>query len=170
MPDDAIVFSKPDIAAFRDSPVRPSWIIEGQPVAKVQDLSRSLDGTTSTAHWSCTAGMFHWYFSIDETVHIVEGEVIILQPGKAPVRLGPGDVALFRAGTWCVWHVPVYVRKICICRHAMPRLLGFALRAVKRVLGAIALIDLDPPPPQLDPRLREQARAGLGQLAAERAG
>ncbi|MFY8115474.1 MAG: cupin domain-containing protein [Rhabdaerophilum sp.] len=167
MRDDAIVFSKPDIGAFKDSPVRPSWVIDGAPVAKVQELSRSLDGTTSTAHWSCTAGTFHWYFSIDETVHIVEGEVIILQPGKSPVTLKPGDVALFRAGTWCVWHVPSYVRKICICRHAMPWILGFALRAVKRVLGAIALIDLDPPPPRLDPLLREQARALPGREQME---
>lgn len=142
----AIVVARPDVASLVDSPIRPSWIISGSPVAKVQELSRSTDKTTVTSHWSCTAGTFNWYFGMDETVHILEGEVIVKKPGEAPMTLSAGDVALFRNGTWCVWHVPVSVRKICVCRHSLPVAGGFLLRALK-FLGRIFFpVELDNPP------------------------
>ncbi len=133
----SIVASTLDPAQLTPSPVNPQWIIDGQPEAMAYDLSRSTDGTAVSVHWSCTAGTFHWYFSIDETVHVVEGEVIVRQTGMPDLRLTVGDVALFRAGTWCIWHVPVYVRKLAFCRQAMPRLFGTALRVMNKVLALL---------------------------------
>lgn len=146
MPDTSIVISRPELAALHDAPMRASWIISGSPVAKMQELSCSTDGTTSTVHWSCTAGRFHWYFGIDETVQILEGEVIVQKLGEQDSTLSAGDVALFRAGTWCIWHVPVYVRKIAICRDAMPRFAGSALRLIKRSVAMLLPRNLDAPP------------------------
>jgi hypothetical protein len=38
-------------------------------------------------------------------------------------------MVFFPAGSHSVWHVTKEVRKFAICRHSMPRPLGFALRA-----------------------------------------
>jgi uncharacterized protein len=146
MASKSIVAARPDISALVDAPIRASWILAGEPVAKLQELSRSNDRTTLTAHWSCTAGTFNWYFGMDETVHILEGEVIVQQGEEAPITLRAGDVALFHCGTWSVWHVPVFVRKICICRHALPAPTGFLLRAAKALWGRIVPVGLDRPP------------------------
>lgn len=149
MPAESIVVSRPDLAALKEAPIRESWIIDGAPVARAQELSRSVDGTTITMHWSCTSGTFYWYFGIDETVQILDGEVIVRKIGEAEMTLAAGDVALFRAGTWCVWHVPVHVRKIAICRDAMPKLAGSVLRLFKRSLDRLAPRNLDAPPGKL---------------------
>ncbi len=99
------------------APIRPEWVIHGAPQARAVELAHSPDGTCTTAHWDCTAGTFHWYFWVEETVHILEGEVTVRdQTGKLSV-LGAGDVALMPANTWMVWHVRHYVRKLAVCRY-----------------------------------------------------
>jgi uncharacterized protein len=141
-----VVVARPEKNLLDESPIRESWIIDGHPVAKAQELFRSTDGTAISMHWSCTAGTFHWYFEIDETVQILEGEVVVREFEKDEQTLRAGDLALFRAGTWCIWHVPVFVRKIALCRDAMPRLGGSALRVLKRAGRLISSVDLDKPP------------------------
>ncbi|MBL8573961.1 MAG: DUF861 domain-containing protein [Hyphomicrobiaceae bacterium] len=116
------------------APIRPEWIRAGAPVARASELSRSRDGTATTHGWDCTAGEFDWFFGGDETVYIIEGEVFVADPASGGERrLGPGDVALFRAGTWSRWRVPVYVRKLAFCRHPLPAPLGLALRAWRKL-------------------------------------
>ena len=114
------------------APIRPEWIIGGQPVARCRHWSDSSDGTTSAMVWDCTAGSFRWYFGGDEIVHIIEGEVIVSGDGAAPRTLRPGDAALFRAGTWSTWHVPHYVRKHAICRDSLPAVVNLPLRAARK--------------------------------------
>lgn len=114
------------------APIRPEWILEGRPVARCRHWSDSSDGTTSAMVWDCTAGRFRWYFGGDEIVHIIEGEVIVSGEDAPERRLGPGDAALFRAGTWSTWHVPSYVRKHAICRDSLPVAITLPLRATRR--------------------------------------
>ncbi|MCZ8315329.1 cupin domain-containing protein [Phreatobacter sp.] len=114
------------------APIRPEWVIGGNPVARCRHWSDSSDGTTSAMVWDCTAGSFRWYFGGDEIVHIIEGEVIVSGDGAAPRTLRPGDAALFRAGTWSTWHVPHYVRKHAICRDSLPALVTLPLRAARK--------------------------------------
>jgi uncharacterized cupin superfamily protein len=129
----AIVAASIDAVAMRPAPINPDWVLAGSPVARAGEIARSTDGTTLSAVWDCTAGTFNWHFGVDETVHIVEGEVEVSAAGFAPRVLRAGDAALFRAGTTARWHVPAYVKKIAFCRHPLPRPLGFALRALNRV-------------------------------------
>jgi len=121
-----------DTVPLTAAPIRPEWIIAGRPVARACPLSVSSDGTGSSFAWDCTAGSFHWYFGGDELVHILEGEVHV-EGGLTRRRLGPGDVALFRAGTWARWHVPVYVRKLAICQDALPRPVSLFLSFQRKV-------------------------------------
>lgn len=128
-PFDAASLSSLELAP---APIRPEWIVEGQPVARCRSWSDSSDGTTSALVWDCTAGRFRWYFGGDEIVHILEGEVVVSGEGTPERRLGPGDAALFRAGTWSTWHVPAYVRKHAICHDCLPAAIAVPYRAARR--------------------------------------
>ncbi|MBL8567795.1 MAG: DUF861 domain-containing protein [Phreatobacter sp.] len=114
------------------APIRPEWILEGNPVARCRHWSDSSDGTTQAMAWDCTAGAFRWFFGGDEIVHIIEGEVNVTDEAGGTRTLRPGDAALFRAGTWSVWRVPHYVRKHAICRDSLPAVVTLPLKAGRK--------------------------------------
>ncbi|MET0197661.1 DUF861 domain-containing protein [Rhodococcus sp. RS1C4] len=122
---------------LQDSPIDPDWILEGEPRARVAEWSRSIDGTTTTNVWDCTAGRFRWYFSVDEIVHIMDGSVTVSSDDHPERTLVAGDAALFRAGTWSEWHVQDYVRKHAILRQHLPGSLLLALKFAGNVRGAL---------------------------------
>jgi uncharacterized protein len=124
-----IRFAAPADVELVPDPIRPNWIIEGKPEARSLRLAESADSTSSVMAWSCTAGRFRWCYAVDETVHIISGEVFVTDESGATRRLGPGDMAFFPAGSRSTWTVPNEVRKLAVCRHSMPRLFGHVLRA-----------------------------------------
>jgi uncharacterized protein len=91
-------------------PIDPDSILEGAPVATAITLTESKDKRYRCGIWDCTAGRFHWFFVLDEIVHILEGEVFIEYDGRT-TRLQAGDVAYFPVGAATIWRVPVRVRK-----------------------------------------------------------
>ena len=115
-------------------------------MARVKSLSRSGDDTAWTDIWDCTAGTFEWRYEIDETVHILEGEVVVTDHNGTVWKLEPGDVILFRVGTRAHWHVPEYVRKVAFCRKALPRpiaaLIKIRGRVRRRAAALVALAGL----------------------------
>ena len=88
-------------------------------------LAVSADGTSSIMAWSCTTGRFNWHYHVDETLHIISGEVFVTDENGLSRRLGPGDMVFFPAGSSSVWHVTKDVRKLAFCRHSMPWMLRF---------------------------------------------
>jgi uncharacterized protein len=144
-----IVFSAPADVELMADPIQPDWIIEGAPQARSKRLARSADGTASVMAWSCTAGRFTWRYTVDETLHIISGEVLVTGENGEVRRLGPGDMAFFPAGSRSTWHVPVEVRKLAFCRHSMPRPFGFVLRAWNKLaarLSGYSVMFTDPEP------------------------
>jgi uncharacterized protein len=125
----AISFAAPAEVELAENPINPDWIIEGNPRARAKRLAESADGTSSVMAWSCTPGRFEWHYAVDETVHIIAGEVLVTDQDGKIHRLGPGDMAFFPAGSHSAWQVTKTVRKLAVCRHSMPRPFGFALRA-----------------------------------------
>jgi len=124
--------------SLNPSPVNPSWILEGNPVARHKVLTSSVDGTASTLIWDCTAGRFNWFYDIDETIYVIEGGVVVKDHGGRVRRLAAGDTIFFPAGARAEWHVEHYIRKIAFCRIPLPRPLAFARRSfrlLKRVMG-----------------------------------
>ena len=124
---------------LKSSPINPAWILEGQPVARNAILSTSQDTTACTVLWDCTAGKFNWHYDFDETVHIVEGSVVVSSENTPPKRLVVGDVAFFPVGTKAHWHVETYVRKVAFCRRVLPKQAVPFIRVVRRLktlLGA----------------------------------
>jgi uncharacterized cupin superfamily protein len=140
---------------FSPAPIRPDWVILGRPQARAAELVRSPDGTCTSAQWECTAGTFHWYFWVEETVHILEGEVLVRDAAGRHSLLRAGDVAVMPANTWMVWHVERYVRKLAVCRYPVPWPFGRAVRMVQQMRTWLGL--RRPPVP---PRPRMQAPHG----------
>jgi len=122
-----------DVSRLEPRPIRPEWILEGEPEARCINLSMGTRGWTSVDHWSCTRGKFRWQFHWDEAVLFLEGEVRITdETGK--VYLGrPGASLFFPAGTSAVWEVPDYIRKIAFNSRPVPRYAHLADRIVNRL-------------------------------------
>jgi uncharacterized protein len=118
---------------LKPSPIKPSWIIEGNPEARSHKLSASADGAAATLIWACTEGKFNWYYDFDETIIILEGSVVLESEGMPPKRYGVGDVIFFRSGAHVKWHVEGYVKKVAFCRQTNPIGFGFAIRGVNRL-------------------------------------
>src|SRR5579859_2475364 len=90
-------------AKFVPNPIQSAWILDGNPVARAALLSSSADGTASTYFWDCTAGRFNWFYSFDETLHILEGSVTLKFPSGATRRVVAGDTIFFPAGSRAEW-------------------------------------------------------------------
>jgi uncharacterized cupin superfamily protein len=120
------------------APIRPDWVLEGNPITRNQVLSSSADGTASTLIWDCTAGRFNWFYDIDETIYVIQGGVVVKDFGGLPRRLQAGDTIFFPAGARAEWHVEHYIRKIAFCRAPLPRPVRVAKRGyqfLKRLMG-----------------------------------
>jgi len=96
-------------------PIEPSWVREGQPVARAVTLLESPDGLLTTGLWDCTAGKFTWIYGLDEIVHILEGEVHV-DDGKRTHHLVAGSILYLPHGLETVWTVPKYVKKMFVMR------------------------------------------------------
>ena len=124
-------------AKFVPNPIQAAWILDGSPVARAELLSSSEDGTASTYFWDCTAGRFNWFYSFDETFHILEGDVTLKYPSGVSRRVGTGDTVFFPAGSSAEWTVDRYVRKLAFCRTPLPGYLIRARQVVRRLKRAI---------------------------------
>src|SRR3984885_10385689 len=118
---------------FVPSSIRTSWILAGDPVARVALLSSSADGMASTYFWDCTAGRFNWYYSFDETLHILEGSVDLKYPSGATRRVSAGDTIFFPVGSSAEWTIDEYVRKLAFCRTPIPRFITAAKQLARRL-------------------------------------
>ena len=104
-----------------DMPIEPSWIKEGNPVARGTVLTQSADKKVSSGLWSCEPGKFEWTFGWDEFVQVLEGEVEITEDGtENTITPQPGDMAHFPLGMKTHWHVKTAVRKFFVIRTPEP--------------------------------------------------
>ena len=101
-------------------PIEPTWIQEGEPIARGTVLTQSRDKCVSSGFWECTAGKFQWTFGWDEFVYVIEGQVTITEEGGATHTLRAGDIAHFPLGLTTYWHVPEFVKKFFTIRTPEP--------------------------------------------------
>jgi uncharacterized protein len=118
-------------------PILSDWILEGNPVARIELLSSSADGTANTYFWDCTAGRFNWFYSFDETLHILEGSVTLKDPAGTSRLVVAGDTIFFPAGSQAEWTVERYIRKLAFCRTPLPNSLVFARSIARRIKRAM---------------------------------
>jgi len=104
-----------------DFPIDPSWIKEGNPVARGAILTQSADKKVSSGLWSCEPGKFEWTFGWDEFVRVLDGEVDITEDGTDnTITLRAGDHTHFPVGMKTHWHVKQPVKKFFVIRTAEP--------------------------------------------------
>ncbi len=115
------------------APIEPDWIRSGTPTARNAILSRSADGSAYTMVWDCTAGSFEWVYDCDETVHILEGSILLSDAGNPVRRLKAGDAVFFPKGAVVNWQIEGYVRKLAFMRDVLPPPVSFGLKAVRRL-------------------------------------
>jgi uncharacterized cupin superfamily protein len=128
--------------ALNPAPIHSAWILDGNPVARSRRVSSTEDGWCSTLFWDCTAGRFIWHYGYDESICVLEGSVTLTDSTGTARRLGPGDTALFPAGSRFEWHVERYVRKVAFCRSQPPlrvQVTKLAARVVRALLRRLRL-------------------------------
>jgi uncharacterized protein len=132
-----VIFAVPAEAELAPAPIPARWIIDGNPQARSKRLATSADGTSSVMVWSCTPGRFTWHYAVDETLHLISGEIFVTDEKGESRRLGPGDMVFFPAGSVSTWHVTKEVKKLAFCRHSMPRPCGYTLRAWNKLVSIL---------------------------------
>lgn len=130
---DPVIFAAPADVELAADPIPSDWIIDGNPQARSKRLVQSADGTSMVMVWSCTAGRFTWNYAVDETLHIISGEIFVTDETGNVRRLAAGDMVFFPAGSRSTWYIPDHVRKLAFCRQSMPRPVGAALRVWNKV-------------------------------------
>jgi uncharacterized protein len=133
----AIKFANSGIV-LSPAPINPAWILAGAPVTRAQQIYRSRDGAADTFIWECTAGRFNWFYSVDETVFLIEGSVIVRDEAGIYNHLQAGSTMFFPAGSRAEWTVHKYARKIAFCRVPLTRKLiaaRYMYRGFKRLIG-----------------------------------
>lgn len=125
---------------YKPAPIKPEWVLAGNPQARTGPLVSSPDGCGSSNFWDCTAGKFEWHYAWDETVMIVGGEVRVTDSAGATSVLRAGDVAHFQAGTAYTWDVDTYVRKIAFHRKPVRTLSSVLHRYGNRIAVATSVI------------------------------
>ncbi|TDM04882.1 MAG: hypothetical protein C4K60_20815 [Ideonella sp. MAG2] len=97
--------------------VDPTWVKSGSPNFRATETARSPDGKTIVGQWACDGPTtFEWTFGLDETVHLLDGEVHVDYLGRK-FTLKPGDTATFHHGTKAVWTVPQKAHKVYVLHH-----------------------------------------------------
>lgn len=135
----AVVRVAPSSVDLRPSPIQPEWILGGTPKAWNKEVARSRDRMSQIIVWECSAGIFTWHYSKDESLVVISGEAFVTTENGQELRLGPGDAAFFPAGTTCTWRVPGPLRKVAVMREPMWRPLGYAVKAWNRVVRMVGL-------------------------------
>jgi len=105
---------------WMDAPIPESWVLNGEPRARVGELAGSSDGWASSVMWQCSAGGFRWRYIWEETIVILEGGVRITTEDGVVRQLAPGDVAYFAPGTSAEWQIDDHVKKIAFSRGHVP--------------------------------------------------
>lgn len=130
----AVPFQTASIAAttLSPAPIVPAWVVSGNPQARASELMRSHDDASFTMVWECTGGCFTWTYDFDETIHILEGAIVLTDGGNPPTRLGPGDVVFFPKGSKVHWEVDGYVKKLAYFRKVVPNPLTGVYKSLRR--------------------------------------
>ncbi len=151
---------------LQSSPINRDWIHEGNPVARNAILSRSHDGTATTLVWDCTPGKFEWHYDTDETIHILEGTVVLDDGNAPPRRLGPGDVVFFPAGAVVRWSVETHVRKLAFFRRTLPKPVAMVTRAISRTRSLMRSAG-KPASNEMGERVNAPATSTVNRMAAQ---
>lgn len=127
------------------SPIPKAWVLEGNPTARSKRLAVSTDQLAAAWMWDCTAGRFNWFYDDDETVHVLEGFVLVEDAAGVQQKLQAGDTFLFPAGSWYQWTVRDYVRRIAFTHPPLSRELRIIRGILRRLTAPFRRKPVAPP-------------------------
>jgi uncharacterized cupin superfamily protein len=90
-------------------------ILEGAPNATCAFTAQSEDGLATAGFWSCDVGRYEFYFDYDEFIYLIEGEVVVHEPGGSRT-LKKGDTAHFPNGVTTIWEVTQRMTKYFVAK------------------------------------------------------
>jgi uncharacterized protein len=129
---------RPGVAAFSAAPIPADWIVSGDPVTEVAEVSQTHDGGAQVYLWRTTASTFRWTHQADEIITILDGDVFITEADGRRHHLTPGDVAHFPVGSVQLWEVPRTLLKSAILKHRSPAVVEASMRWMRRARALLA--------------------------------
>lgn len=126
------------IATFSPAPIPADWVVSGNPVTEVAEVSETHDGSANVYLWRTSASTFRWTHHSDEIITILDGDVFITEADGKRHHLTPGDVAHFPVGSAQLWEVPRTLLKSAILKHREPALVEASLRWMRRARALVA--------------------------------
>ncbi|MEV5486594.1 cupin domain-containing protein [Streptomyces bobili] len=97
-------------ADLEPEPLDPGQIVSGAPEVSGKVVSESADGRQVRGIWQITPGVVT-DTEADELFVVISGSATVEVEGGATLRVGPGDMAVLRAGDRTTWTVHETLRK-----------------------------------------------------------
>jgi uncharacterized cupin superfamily protein len=92
-------------------PIPADQILSGNPEAKGSILWQSDDKRMLNGIWECAPGSFTWEYTWDETIYLLEGNILITDGEGNRTDVSAGDLIFVSAGTKATWEISKHVRK-----------------------------------------------------------
>lgn len=92
------------------------FLVDGEAVGEVHWVRTrgAEDATLQVGLWRSGPQSFPYPFGADETIHALEGELVIDLAGGEQVVLRPGDIASFTKGTQSTWTITEPFKKLFV--------------------------------------------------------
>lgn len=92
------------------------FVVGGEALGEVHWVrTEGAEGATlAVGLWRCDPQSFPYPFSADETIHALEGELVIDLESGDKVTLRAGDIASFTKGTMSTWTVTQPFKKLFV--------------------------------------------------------
>ncbi|MCX5527897.1 cupin domain-containing protein [Streptomyces bobili] len=97
-------------ADLEPEPLDPGQIVSGAPEVSGKVVWESADGRQVRGIWQITPGVVT-DTEADELFVVISGSATVEVEGGATLRVGPGDMAVLRAGDRTTWTVHETLRK-----------------------------------------------------------
>jgi uncharacterized protein len=105
-----------DATTWEPYPLPKETIREGDPAGQVHWLRVSGAGEPPyyAGIWTAQPSVFDYAFEMNETLHVLDGHVVVAVEGGPTIDLRPGDVVSFPKGSKTRWHVKAPFKKVFV--------------------------------------------------------
>jgi uncharacterized cupin superfamily protein len=105
-----------DATTWEPYPMPRELFVEGDARAQVHWLRVSGPGEPPyyAGLWTAQPSVFNYTFELNETLHVLEGHVVVRQEGGPTLDLRAGDVATFPRGAVTRWEVREPFKKVFV--------------------------------------------------------
>ena len=116
MSANAVTKTRIDATSWEPYALPKESIVEGDPKSQVHWLRVSGPGELPyfAGLWTAQPSVFDYRFELDETLHVLEGHVVVSVEGGPTIDMRPGDVVSFAKRAMTRWHVKAPFKKVFV--------------------------------------------------------